>query len=269
MQIQVTDNHRHYFLIRRRFLIILIMILCTGCSNLFQNKRPSLLVFAASSLTNSMEEIEVEYEKEHSVEIIINYAGSSTLARQLLHGANAELFISANREWANAVEQQKEVLQRSEILSNQLVVITHHDSNYEINTLSDLVNSGIHRIAIANPDGVPAGVYAKNILIAEGLWRQLKNKFILGHDVRHTMAQVENGGADVGIVYITDELISSSTKVSHKINHHEVADISYPILLLKSAENDNEESSSFYKFLNSSRALNIFRKHGFKIRGEA
>jgi molybdate transport system substrate-binding protein len=83
------------------------------------------------------------------------------------------------------------------------------------------------------------------------------------------MAQVENGGADVGIVYITDELISSSTKVSHKINHHEVADISYPILLLKSSENDNEESSSFYKFLNSSRALNIFRKHGFKIRGEA
>ncbi|MDB4651289.1 molybdate ABC transporter substrate-binding protein [Synechococcus sp. AH-551-E05] len=269
MQTQVSDHLSPHLSIRRQFLIILIIILCAGCSNSLQNNRPSLLVFAASSLTNSMKEIEEEYEKLNSVEISINYAGSSTLARQLLHGANAELFISANREWANAVEQQKEVLQRSEKLSNQLVVITHHDANYEPHTLSDLVNARIHRIAIANPEGVPAGIYAKQILIAEGLWHQLNNKFILGHDVRHTMAQVENGGAEVGIVYLTDELISPSTKVSLKINHQEVADISYPILLLKSSKNNDVESRNFYEFLNSARALNIFRKHGFMIRGEA
>lgn len=249
----------------RLFAFISALILCASCGQSARKDQPRLLVFAASSLTNSMKEIEEEYEKVHSVDILINYAGSSTLARQLLHGANAELFISANRDWANAIEQQYEVLERSEIISNQLVVISHHDTNYEVNTLSDLVHSDIHRIAIADPEGVPAGIYAKRILMAEGIWPQLENKLILGHDVRHTMAQVENGGADVGIVYLTDELISPSTKVSLKINHPEADEIRYPVLLLKSSSKSDVVSRDFYEFINSNRALDIFRSHGFTI----
>ena len=268
---KIQDKIRHFSdcSLKQALIFFGILTLCAGCNNLSSNNQPSLLVFAASSLTNSMKEIEEEYEKENSVEISINYAGSSTLARQLLNGAHAELFISANREWANAVEQQKEVLQRSETLSNQLVVISHHDADYEPNSLSDLVNSRIQRIAIANPEGVPAGIYAKKILMAEGLWPKLQNKFILGHDVRHTMAQVENGGAEVGIVYLTDDLISPSTKVSLKIKHQAIADISYPMLLLKSSNADDFASRNFYNFLNSGRALKIFQKHGFMIRGQA
>ncbi len=244
--------------------LIIFAFLFTSCAKVTDQSRANLLIFSASSLTNALGEIKEDFERENAVELSINYAGSSTLARQLLNGADAHLFISANRDWANNVEQFKSVLKRKEILGNQLVVITHQDSIYKPKVLSDLLDERIQHIGIANPAGVPAGIYAKKILVREGLWPQLKHKFIMGTDVRHTMAHVENGGAQVGFVYVTDALISSSTQISIDLSNDSSDDISYPILLL-----DNQKhklaSNVFYDYLSSSQGINTFKKYGFVV----
>ncbi len=261
-----VTKRKDYYFTYKALTIFSIMASCTACYKETGSSQENLLVFAASSLTNSLEEIKSDYEENNAINISINYAGSSTLARQILNGARADIYISANREWADVVKENKEVLRRSELLSNRLVVITHRNAEYVPKTLSDLANPRVQRIAISNTEGVPAGIYAKKILKAKGLWPLVKDKLILGSDVRHTMAQVENGGAEVGIVYLTDQLVSPSTEVSLEIKHQFNNDIIYPILLLKKSNNDNRESIKFYNFLSSDQALDTFQKYGFMIR---
>lgn len=248
-----------------QLLSIFLVFLCYGCVQTNNNSRPNLLIFAASSLTNALEDVKEDFEKEAKVDLTINYAGSSTLARQLLNGAEADLFISANREWANTIEHQKPILKRNEILGNRLVVVTHDESGFKPKRLKDLLDPRINNIAIADPEGVPAGIYAKKILINRGLWHQLRHKFIMGTDVRHTMAHVENGGAEVGFVYATDELISSSTHTSINLTDKTNDDISYPVLLLESEKN-KETPLNFYNYLISDRALQTFKRHGFVVK---
>ena len=163
---------------------------------------------------------------------------------------------------------QKSILKRSEILGNRLVVVAHDESGYKPENLKDLLDPRIKHIAIADPAGVPAGIYAKKILINRGLWHQLRDKFIMGTDVRHTMAHVENGGAEVGFVYATDELISPSTHISIDLTDKTTDDISYPMLLLKS-KNHEDIPLSFYNYLTSDRALDTFKKHGFVVRSKS
>lgn len=246
------------------WIIPILAFVCAGCVKATDSGQTNLLVFAASSLTNSLSEIEENFEQDSGVELTINYAGSSTLARQILNGAEADVFISANQDWANAVEERQEVLQRQDWLGNQLVVIARRDGPSQPQTLSDLLDPRIQRIAIADPEGVPAGIYAKEILLANGLWHQLKHKFILGSDVRHTLAHVENGGADVGFVYSTDELISSDVEISVEIDHALIDRISYPMLLLERS-NNQLYSNAFYDYLSSDAAHDIFEKHGFSV----
>ena len=243
-------------------LLTFAAFLFTSCAKATDRSRANLLIFAASSLTNALGEIKEDFERENAVELSINFAGSSTLARQLLNGADAHLFISANRDWANNVALFKPVLKRNEILGNQLVVITHQDSIYKPKVLSDLLDERIQHIGIADPAGVPAGMYAKKILVREGLWPQLQHKFIMGTDVRHTMAHVENGGAQVGFVYATDALISRSTQISIDLSNESTDDISYPILLLGD-QNHKSVSNIFYDYLSSSQGMDTFKKYGF------
>ncbi|AII42352.1 hypothetical protein KR100_02930 [Synechococcus sp. KORDI-100] len=252
-----------------RFLIVATLaFVSTGSVIATDAGQVNLLIFAASSLTNSLSEIEEKFERDNGVELTINYAGSSTLARQIIHGAEADLFISANQDWANAVEQRQAVLQRRDWLGNQLVVITHRDASNPPLRLADLLDPSIQRIAIADPEGVPAGIYAKEILVAKGLWDQLKHKFIFGSDVRHTLAHVENGGADVGFVYSTDELISPDTQISFEIEHASLSPISYPMLLLDRSDS-KLYSNLFYDYLRSDAALEVFEKHGFLVKGKS
>lgn len=255
---------------RSIFLMLMmpaLALISAGCFKATDAGQVNLLVFAASSLTNSLSEIEENFEQEKGVELTINYAGSSTLARQILNGAEADVFISANQDWANAVEQRQAVLERRDWLGNQLVVITRRDVPNQLESLTDLLDPRIQRIAIADPDGVPAGMYAKEVLVAYGLWDALQHKFIFGSDVRHTLAHVENGGADVGFVYSTDELISSGTEASVEIDHDSMDQISYPMLLLNNS-NKQLQANDFYEYLSSEAALDVFEKHGFLVRGE-
>jgi molybdate transport system substrate-binding protein len=249
------------------WIMPVLVFICAGCVRETDAGQANLLVFAASSLTNSLSEIEENFEQDSGLELTINYAGSSTLARQILNGAQADVFISANQDWANAVADRQAVLQRQDWLSNQLVVIARRDRLSQPQTLSDLLDPRIQRIAIADPEGVPAGIYAKEILLAKGLWHQLKPKFILGSDVRHTLAHVENGGADVGFVYSTDELISPDVEISVEIDHALMDQISYPMLLLERSGNQLY-SNAFYDYLSSDAALDVFEKHGFSVGGE-
>ena len=254
--------------VRLVFVLPLLASIGTGCVKATDAGQADLVVFAASSLTNSLSEIEANFEQDKGLKLAINYAGSSTLARQIINGAEADVFISANQDWADAVEQRQTVLDRRDWLGNQLVVITRHDSPQQPKDLTDLLDPQIQRIAIADPEGVPAGIYAKKVLLAHGLWHQLQHKLILGSDVRHTLAHVENGGADVGFVYSTDELISAEAEISVVIDHASMDQISYPMLLLKHSD-QQLHSNIFYEYLSSKVAIDVFEKHGFLVRGES
>ena len=246
-----------------RLLLIMSIYLCCGCVDA-NKKSNNLMVFAASSLTDVLNEIKADYEEEYDTDITINFAGSSTLARQILYGANVDIFISANKAWAHEVAQKKAILKRNNILGNQLAVIARLDSVYKPSKLKDLLNPKIQHIAIADPQGVPAGVYAKKALMSHGLWQQLQHKFIIGSDVRHTMAHIENGGAQAGFVYVTDQLISNSTNILITLGPSSSGIIEYPMLLLKNS-NQNSDTTLFFDYLVSDEALQVFRKHGFII----
>ncbi|MEM9413359.1 MAG: molybdate ABC transporter substrate-binding protein, partial [Planctomycetota bacterium] len=186
-----------------------ICIAFTGCSDPRSDK--DVLVFAAASSNEAISEICREFEsQDKEARIRKSFAGSSTLATQILNGAHADVFLSANLQWVEKLRQHDLVADVNMIVGNQLVVITStNQHDWQPEKLEDLLDERVRRISIANPDSVPAGIYSKNSMEQLEIWQSVKPKLIYGSDVRQTLSQVENSAVDFGLVYRTDANISS------------------------------------------------------------
>lgn len=178
-----------------------------------------ITVFAAASLTNALQDIAVQYKQEKQVDVVASYASSSTLARQIEQGAPADLFISADQQWMDyAIDKQQIVANtRYTLLGNELVLIAPQDSQIdkvEIDKKTDwkkLLEGG--RLAVGDPDHVPAGIYAKESLENLGAWSTLAPEMARANNVRSAMALVERAEAPLGIVYGSDAVASKKVKV--------------------------------------------------------
>lgn len=234
-----------------------------------------LTVFAAASLTDVMTELAVPFEKEHSAKVVYNFAGSNTLAQQIVASPNkADVFLSASEKWMDTVEQAGALAAgtRKSMLSNTLVVVAQSGSSFEMKEATDLAVIKFKFLALGNPDAVPAGKYAKawlsGIKVGSGtLWDSVKDRVSPAPDVRAALAQVEGRDDVIGIVYMTD-FSSSGGKVRNIFTvPAEGLGISYPGAILKEAPQP-ELAKAFMEYLASPQAKAVFEKYGFGVTGK-
>jgi len=224
-------------------------------------------VFAAASTTNAIDEIRTQFAQQSGFRVQSSYAASSTLAQQIVNGAAAGVFVSADSKWADYLDERGLVARRVELLSNRLVVIVPVDSALRIAKPEDLLAAEVEHLALADTAAVPAGVYARQALTRLGLWESLRPRVVAGADVRQALCYVETGAADAGIVYATDAKISRLVRVAAEIPADATEPIRYPVVLLKQAAG-YPAAESFYQYLLTSEAADVFRKYGFEVDGE-
>jgi molybdate transport system substrate-binding protein len=247
------------------YWFLLAAILPTGCGSQGASKTgpvEPIVVFAAASTADALEEILAKFSGARGVETRTNFAASSTLAQQIVNGAEADLFLSANESWAEEVAKAGLVAERSNLLSNSLVVVIPRESSLSISQLSDLENPQVKRIAMGDPQSVPAGVYAREALEMSKLWEAIRPKVVAAADVRQALVFVETGAADAGIVFATDAQASSTVKVALRIDPSLSSPIRYPLILVKRSP-PRSEAKALYDFLRGPTAAGIFERHGF------
>lgn len=231
----------------------------------------NVTVFAAASLNNALTEIAQGYEATHpNNKIQTSFAASSTLAKQIQLGAPAQIFISADEPWMDALAKANLLIEKSrvDLLANQLVLIKPKDQPFPV-----IMDKSFHlplaftgKICLGNPDSVPAGKYAKQSLIAMGWWDGLQARVVPTEDVRSALAFVARGECPAGAVYTTDAMISDKVKIIGTFPDKSHAPIVYPLALLKTTENQTKASTSsqqFWQYLQQPAAQKIFHKYGF------
>lgn len=224
----------------------------------------AVLVSAASSLTTAMREIAEAFERETGTPVDVNLGGSSGLAEQIMHGAPVDLFVSADEAQMDRVETSVGLVPgtRTDLLSNQLVVVVPAGGGQSIASVSDLARDDVRRIAIGDPAGVPVGVYARMHLERVGLWDAVQPKLIPMRNVRAVLAVVESGDVDAGLVYRTDAAVSKAVRVAVRIPIREGPRIVYPVAILQGAPN-LEPARRFLTFLRGDQAARVFEQQGF------
>ena len=225
-----------------------------------------LTVHAAASLTDAMKEIAATYEKQCGYKLLLNLGASSLLARQIEEGAPADLFLSADEAKMDNLENKGLLLPgtRRSLFSNLLVIVVSSDASVVPKSASDLVKPEYKKIALAQPDSVPAGIYAREYLQKLGLWEKVKDKVVPTENVRAALAAVESGNVEAGFVYKTDSLISKKVKVAVEISATEGPKISYPIAVIKSSK-EPEHAKKLEEYLAGAEARKVFEKFGFII----
>lgn len=229
-----------------------------------------ITVFAAASLTNAMQDIAKEYKKEKNVEVVSSFASSSTLARQIEAGAPADLFISADQKWMDYAVDKKAIdtSSRETLLGNSLVVVAPKASKLDKVTIdaktgwTRLLDGG--RLAVGDPDHVPAGIYAKEALQKLGAWETLSPKLAPAEDVRGALALVERNEAPLGIVYGSDAVASKGVKVVGTFPEDSHQKVEYPLAIIDGHK--NATVSAFYDYLKGPQASAIFKRYGFTTR---
>ncbi|MGZ5428308.1 MAG: molybdate ABC transporter substrate-binding protein [Thermoanaerobaculia bacterium] len=226
-----------------------------------------VLVFAAASLTDALKEIAASWEIASGEGIAFNFAASSLLARQIREGAPADLFLSADEAQMDGLERAGFVVPgtRRSVLSNTLVAVIPLDSALRIASARDLAGKGVERLALAEPTSVPAGVYAKKFFERAGIWDALAPKVVPTENARATLAAVESGNVDAGIVYRTDAAISKRVRIAFEIPVAMGPSISYPFALVMGAPRETE-ARRFLAYLGSPAARAVFVRCGFLVK---
>ncbi|MFV0411601.1 MAG: molybdate ABC transporter substrate-binding protein [Paracoccus sp. (in: a-proteobacteria)] len=222
-------------------------------------------VFAAASMKTALDELAADFEAKTGHEVTLTYAGSNLLARQIIGGAPADIFISANTEWMDEVEKAGMLVQGSpqKLIENRLVLIAHDDAPaVEITPELDLktmLNGG--KLAMALVDSVPAGQYGKAALQNFGLWEGVAPSVAQADNVRAALALVSTGEAPYGIVYESDAHADPTVHVIATFPMNSHPRIIYPMALLSHAQ--DEADREFFYFLLGSSADSTFLEQGF------
>lgn len=227
-------------------------------------------IYAAASLTNAISDIEKIYEKQHpKTDVVAVFGASSALAKQVEAGASSDLFFSADLDWMNYLVQKKLINSSSvhPILLNQLVAISpkHLTIHFKPQSNFDFAQSFKGYVCTGQMESVPAGKYAKQSLTKLNWLNGLKGRIVGTDDVRSTLAFVERGECEVGIVYKTDALISRKVKIIGTFPANSHSPIVYPLALTRQGV-QNKEAVQFEKFIQkSTQAKAIFHKYGFRL----
>jgi molybdate transport system substrate-binding protein len=247
-------------------LVAAFAILCGSADAPALAQDKGLIVFAAASMKNALDEVDAAYTATTGVKIAASYAASSTLAKQIEQGAPADIFLSADTDWMDYAIGRKDINEatRVNLLGNSIVLIAPRDSrigNVAIAPGFDLaVLAGSGRIATGDVKAVPVGKYAKAALEKLGAWQAAEPKFAMAESVRAALTLVARGEAALGIVYATDAKVEPGVKIVGTFPADSHPAIIYPVAATATAKPD---AAGYVAFLRSSAAKTIFEKYGF------
>lgn len=228
-----------------------------------QAETPPLVISAAVSLQESLEEIGPLYRRERGVEVRYNFGGSGALEQQILHGAPVDVFIAAGSREMEALKTRGLVVDGTcgDLVRNELVIATAANSP-KISSFADLTRPDVRHIAMAEPASVPAGNYARQTLMHLGLWERLEPKLVFTGDVRQALIDVETGNAEAGLVYDTEVRLSSKLRVAAWAPADSHSPIVYPAAAIRGPRTG--AARAFLDFLSGPEAQAIFARHGFR-----
>jgi len=241
-------------------------LLCLAACGQGERASQPLVVLAASSLQEALQAEADAWVKQDHPHPVLSFAASSALARQIESGAPADLFLSADEDWMDAIEKAGALRKgtRRDLLGNSIVLIAPKASAAAVDlssaaSLDAAIGKG--RLAMANPEAVPAGKYGKAALEHLKLWDNVARKVAATDNVRAALALVESGEAPLGIVYATDAAASAKVRVVATFPAGSHPPIRYPVAIL--AASTSRQAESFERFLASARGRAIFARHGF------
>ncbi len=252
-------------------------LLVIGCNTIgkIQLEKPSnanqstqLTVSAAASLKNVIEDIEPLYQQEHpETEIIYNFGSSGSLQRQIEQGAPVDVFISAASKQMNVLEKKDLLLTetRRNLFKNQMVLVTsktNAKNNPKFDNFDDLTSKEIPTIALGEPESVPAGKYAQEILTSFQIADKVNSKAVYGKDVRQVLNYVATGNAEAGIVYRTDIRVADNVEIVATAPENTHSPVIYPIAVIKDSDRP-EAATDLIEFLTTPEAQAVFEEHGF------
>ena len=227
--------------------------------------KPAIVVFAAASLTNVLQELGTGFTKQSFIPVKFSFAASSALARQIENGAPADVFFSADVDWMDYLEKHNLIQRetRHDVVGNRLVLIAPADSPIKLKIepnfkLAAALGKG--RLATGDPDSVPVGRYALAALTKLGAWNDVSDRIIRAENVRSAMIFVDRGEAPLGIVYQTDALIDKMIRVVDVFPDDSHAPIVYPIALTKDA---NAGAARFLAYVRGPAGDIAFKAYGF------
>ena len=240
-----------------------LLVACLSLLSVPRATAEELLVSAAASLTDALEEVGKLYEAGSGNKLLFNLAASSDLARQIRAGAPADVFFSADAAQMDMLQQAGDVdaAARVSLLSNSLVVVVPTKSVLVIASAKDL--AAVKHLALADPAAVPAGVYAKSWLKSAGAWPLVEAHIVPALNVRAALAAVETEAAEAGIVYRTDAAISRRVRVALEVPRDQGPKIVYVVAPLRASKKAG--SPDFVRFLSTPEATRVFEKFGFVV----
>lgn len=244
------------------------LALAVGAGAASRAAAEDVTVFAAASLTGTLDEVAAAWAAETGHRAVLSYAGSSALARQIQQGAPADIFISASTDWMDAVEASGDVQPgtRRDLLGNTLVLIAHGAGAPPVSIDESLDLAGMlgdQRLAMALVDAVPAGIYGKAALTSLGLWDGVAPLVAQADNVRGALAFVAQGEAPLGIVYATDAAAEDAVTVIGTFPEGSHAPITYPAAV--TAQATGPVAAEFLDYLASGTARGIWEAAGFGV----
>jgi molybdate transport system substrate-binding protein len=227
--------------------------------------QPPLVVSVAASLADVMSELARRHEQTTGQQVRLNVAGSNFIARQIVEGAPADAFVSADEAQMDIVEKAGRLVPgtRVALLTNQLVVVGRPGGTLQVDGAAALAAPAVGRLAVGNPESVPAGVYARRWLERQGVWAQISPKVVPALTVRAALAAARAGRVDAAVVYATDAAIEPTVPVLYRVPAADAPPIVYPAAVVRGP---NEAAAArFVTYLRSADAGNAFRAAGFGL----
>jgi molybdate transport system substrate-binding protein len=253
---------------RNLLVCILLVLSSVAWSAVASAEQAKLVIFAAASLKGALDEVNAAYQRDKGQETTTSYAASSTLAKQIEAAAPADIFISADLDWMDYLAKRNLIKPdtRANLLGNRLVLVAPATSTIKLSInrnfpLAQALGNG--RLAIADPNGVPAGRYGKGALEALGVWSSVADKLAPAENVRAALALVSRAEAPLGIVYQTDAVSDRAVKIVGAFPDDTHPPIVYPIAMVASSTNPG--AAGYLAFLKSPVAPPIFEKQGFTV----
>lgn len=247
---------------RRRFLGSALGAVLVACSTFAC--AAEITVSAAASLTDAFKEIATAFEQSRpGAKVTLNFGASGQLLQQIVAGAPVDVFASADLETMDRAVRQSVVLEESRTVfaRNELVIAIPATSLLVLNRLPDITGPDVKRIAIGNPDSVPAGKYARDVLTTARLWPELQERLVFTQNVRQALDYVARGEVDAAFVYRTDAIAAVNRTRIALITKTETP-VLYPAAVVKGA-GQGEEATAFVRFLRADAAQRILERYGF------
>jgi molybdate transport system substrate-binding protein len=268
------DAHWRTVVLQRTSLFAALAVLFVFCGSPYaaraqQNaQEKSILVFAAASMKNALDDVDTAFAKQTGVAVVASYDASSALMKQIEQGAPADVFISADLKWMDYGSEKKLIDDKTRVnlLGNKLVLIAGKESRLGDVTIGsglDLAGlAGEGRIATGDVRAVPVGIYAKAALQKFGLWNSVEPKLAMVGNVRAALVLVARGEAPLGIVYATDAKAEPAVKVIGTFPDDSHEPIVYPVAATPTAK---PAAAAYLAFLRSAAARAIFEHYGFSV----